>query len=237
MTIEFAASQADAARNNSVPVDAAPLHELHARGTAAEKPRAPVGGVFKRGCDVASSALLLLLLSPLLAIICGLIVVETRGSPFFLQRRGGFRGKVFLVYKFRTMTVCDDGKAVEQARQNDGRVTRIGAFLRRTSLDELPQLFNVLKGDMSLIGPRPHAVAHDRRFLALDPRYRARWRARPGITGLAQVSGSRGLLETPEALQRRVDLDLHYIEHWSPLIDAWILLRTALLVLKDRHAY
>lgn len=237
MTIEFAARQADGARRVSSRAEAAPLHELHARGTAIARPRAPVGGIFKRGCDIAASVLLLVLLSPLLAIICGLIVAETRGSPFFLQRRGGFRGKVFLVYKFRTMTVCDDGKAVEQARQNDSRVTRIGAFLRRTSLDELPQLFNVLKGEMSLIGPRPHAVAHDRRFLGLDPRYRARWRALPGITGLAQVSGSRGLLETPEALQRRVELDLRYIEHWSPLMDAWILLRTALLVLRDRHAY
>lgn len=214
-----------------------PLHAVHGRPSQkVERKRRPVGGAYKRLCDVAASILLIVLLSPLLAVISLLIITETRGGAFFLQRRGGFRGKVFLIYKFRTMTSCDDGRAIDQAQQGDQRVTKIGAILRRTSLDELPQLFNVLRGEMSIIGPRPHAVAHDRKFLALAPDYARRWAALPGITGLAQVCGARGLTATAEAVERRVRFDLKYVDGWSPLLDAWIAVKTA-FVLFDKNAF
>lgn len=217
-----------------------PIHALHARAEPKSEPAArhrAVGGVYKRICDFVLSLTLAIALTPVLALIAFAICFETRGSPFFLQRRGGFRGKVFLVYKFRTMTSCDDGRAIDQAQQGDQRVTRVGAFLRKTSLDELPQLFNVLRGEMSLIGPRPHAVAHDRKFLEIDPDYRRRWLALPGVTGLAQVCGARGLTDTPEAVKRRIALDLKYVERWSPLLDAWILIKTPFLVFSDKNAF
>ncbi|MGE3143018.1 MAG: sugar transferase [Hyphomonadaceae bacterium] len=191
----------------------------------------------KRAFDIVVSAAALLALSPLLLIVTVAVLMDGRGPAFFLQRRGGFVGRPFLIYKFRTMTTMDDGKAISQAVRDDPRVTRLGALLRKLSIDELPQLYNVLKGDMSIVGPRPHAVAHDREFMAVAPRYRSRRRARPGITGLAQVSGSRGLTADAASVEARVALDLRYIETWSPLLDVWIIVRTALLMFYDKRAH
>jgi lipopolysaccharide/colanic/teichoic acid biosynthesis glycosyltransferase len=139
--------------------------------------------------------------------------------------------------KFRTMHVLEDGPLLAQARRNDPRVTRVGAFLRRTSLDELPQLWNVLKGDMSLVGPRPHALAHDQYYGSLLSRYPLRQRMKPGITGLAQIGGWRGETATLEAMAGRVEADIHYVDHWSFWGDLKILLRTASIVFFDRSAY
>jgi putative colanic acid biosynthesis UDP-glucose lipid carrier transferase len=165
------------------------------------------------------------------------IKLDSRGPVLFRQNRVGFNGNIFQVLKFRTMTHAPepDGE-LPQARRNDSRVTRIGKILRRTSLDELPQLVNVLRGDMSLVGPRPHAVPHDEYFAARINGYLGRHRMQPGITGWAQVNGLRGETETLGKMQRRVDHDLAYIEDWSLLLDLRIILRT-LLCLVDRNAY
>ena len=140
-------------------------------------------------------------------------------------------------HKFRTMRVCEDGHTVAQAQRNDPRVTRFGSFLRRTSLDELPQLFNVLSGTMSLVGPRPHAVSHNEEYRKVIAGYMLRHKVRPGITGWAQVNGYRGETETVEKMQRRVEYDLDYLRNWSLRLDLNILVRTALLVWRDRNAY
>ncbi|HEX4892386.1 MAG TPA: sugar transferase, partial [Hyphomicrobiaceae bacterium] len=142
------------------------------------------------------------------------------------QRRRGYNQYEFRIVKFRTMTTLDDGDIVRQARRNDPRITRVGAFLRRYNLDELPQLWNVLKGEMSIVGPRPHAVAHDREFERRIMRYPRRLNVKPGITGWAQVHGYRGETDTEEKLQRRVEYDLHYIDHWSIWLDLYIVALT-----------
>lgn len=206
-------------------------------GRAKKVIRRPVGGAIKRGFDIAVSLVGLLLLSPLLTIVAIAIALESRGPVFFLQRRGGLFGRTFLIYKFRTMSVVDDGKTIEQAQRDDPRLTRLGATLRALSIDELPQLFNVFRGEMSLVGPRPHATAHDKKFLEIDPLYRHRWRARPGITGIAQVSGSRGLTADAASVKRRVELDLKYVRKWSIWLDVWILIRTVFLVVHDPRAH
>lgn len=197
----------------------------------------PIGGFAKRAFDIGLSALLLIALAPLFALIAVLIGMESRGPILFGQQRGGFGGKTFKIFKFRTMTVLEQGAEVRQATRNDDRITRVGAFLRRTSLDEIPQLLNVLLGQMSLVGPRPHAVAHDRQFALVDPRYSQRQVARPGITGLAQVSGCRGPTETDDAVRARTSFDLRYIWSWSMGGDIKILWLTARLVLKDDKAF
>lgn len=199
--------------------------------------RKVVGGAFKRGFDLLAASLGLILLAPLLLAIAILVRLDSRGPSLFVQRRGGLHGRPFLCVKFRTMTSQDDGRAIEQAQPGDGRVTKLGAFLRKTSLDELPQLLNVLRGDMSLVGPRPHALAHDRLFATIDGRYRLRGHARPGITGLAQVRGQRGPTQTEDAVRARLEHDLAYVGGWSPLLDLWILIRTALLVVHDPRAF
>ncbi len=221
-------------------VEVPPLRAVHARRTADQKSderRQPVGGMVKRAFDILLSGLAILMLAPLLATIALAIVLQSRGPALFLQRRGGYRGRVFLVYKFRTMTVTDDGDTIDQAKRGDSRVTWLGAILRKASLDELPQLFNVFLGDMSIVGPRPHALAHDKKFLAWVPEYRRRTVARPGITGLAQVSGSRGLVNTKEDLAERVRHDIDYTTRWSLWLDIWIIARTALLVVHDPKAH
>jgi putative colanic acid biosysnthesis UDP-glucose lipid carrier transferase len=225
-----------AVESASMAVNAPPLREIYpARGRA--RRRTPVGGALKRACDfVGALVLLALLWIPLVAIAIA-IRLGSKGPALFRQRRGGYGGRPFLIFKFRTMTVEDDGKQVDQATPEDPRVTRLGAFLRKTSLDELPQLLNVLAGEMSLVGPRPHAVAHDRIFMEVDQTYRRRWRARPGITGLAQINGSRGPTTGPEDIRRRISFDVRYVEHWNIFLDAWILIRTALLLLFDRKAF
>jgi putative colanic acid biosynthesis UDP-glucose lipid carrier transferase len=198
----------------------------------------PVGGSLKRLFDICAAAGALVVFAPLLLLIGLAVRLESPGVAIFKQERGGFGGRNFRIWKFRTMTVTEDGAAVVQAKSNDARVTRLGRFLRKTSLDEFPQLVNVLIGDMSLIGPRPHALVHDIHFADVDPRYPLRTRARPGITGLAQVSGYRGPTETPEKIRARTEWDLRYVQNWSLAQDMNILFRTVGLVLRrDPHAF
>lgn len=187
--------------------------------------------VTKRLFDVGCSVVGLIFLAPLLITIAILIKATSRGPVLFAQRRTGLGGKTFVIYKFRTMTTLENGDDVVQACRNDCRITRIGSFLRRSSLDELPQLWNVLIGDMSIVGPRPHAVAHDHYYGALLPDYRDRFRAKPGITGLAQCNGARGPTETLDKMSRRIRLDLAYIERWSLAMEARILVKTAKVII------
>lgn len=195
----------------------------------------PVGGLSKRVFDVVVSASALILFLPLLLLIALIVKLESRGPAIFKQERGGFRGKTFRIWKFRTMTVMEN-RGVLQARTKDVRFTRLGGFLRRSSLDELPQLVNVLLGDMSIIGPRPHALEHDVLFEKVDPRYPLRFDARPGVTGLAQVNGSRGPTETEEKIQLRTGFDVEYVQAWSWRRDIEIFLRTIKVLLKaDAH--
>jgi putative colanic acid biosynthesis UDP-glucose lipid carrier transferase len=215
-------------------IDPPSLHERHGRAKSSHSGK--VGGVSKRIFDIFASGGALLVLSPVLAGIWLVVRVDSPGPGLFRQRRGGYQGRPFYILKYRTMKTCED-KTISQAKRTDDRTTRLGRFLRRTSIDELPQLLNVFFGDMSLIGPRPHALAHDRQFSTLDRRYMGRHRARPGITGLAQVSGSRGLTDTPEKIQQRTELDLRYVSNWSWGMDVEILLRTVLVLIRDRDVY
>ena len=155
----------------------------------------------------------------------------------FKQRRYGLDGRRIVVYKFRSMSVLDDGDVVRQATKNDARVTRFGAFLRRTSLDELPQFINVLQGRMSVVGPRPHAVAHNEMYRKLIRGYMIRHKVRPGISGLAQVNGYRGETETVDKMKARIEYDLMYLRNWSLLLDLQIILKTVLVVLGKQNAY
>jgi len=176
-----------------------------------------------RAKDVVIASILLLLLSPILLLIALLIKLETPGPSIFRQTRGGRFHQPFVVLKFRTMTVMEDSDDVRQVRKNDPRVTVVGRFLRRTCLDELPQLVNVIRGDMALVGPRPHALSHDRQFMRVIPEYRRRFAVRPGMTGLAQVTGLRGEISAPDKLSQRLVADLTYVEERSLLLDLKIL--------------
>jgi putative colanic acid biosynthesis UDP-glucose lipid carrier transferase len=175
----------------------------------------------------------LLLVWPAMLAIAAAIKLGSPGPVLFKQRRYGLDGEQIAVYKFRTMTVCEDGDRIVQAQENDQRVTPLGAFLRRTSLDELPQLFNVIAGSMSVVGPRPHAVAHNEMYRRLIDGYKVK----PGITGWAQVNGLRGETETLEKMKQRVEHDLDYLKHWSISLDLWILVRTVGVVLYGRNAH
>jgi Undecaprenyl-phosphate glucose phosphotransferase len=190
----------------------------------------------KRVLDFAASVTLLVLLAPLFALIATAIKLDSRGPVLFRQRRRGCGWSVFNVWKFRTMHVQDDGAHILQATRNDPRVTRIGRFLRRTSLDELPQLFNVVAGDMSLVGPRPHAVAHDEHYGKLIDGYTMRHRVKPGITGWAQVNGLRGPTPDPQLMSERIRYDLDYIENWSFWFDLEVLLLTLIYGFSHRNA-
>jgi Undecaprenyl-phosphate glucose phosphotransferase len=195
-------------------------------------------GVVKRIEDLVLSSLLIVAISPILLLVALAIKLDSKGPVIFRQRRHGFNNQVFEVYKFRSMTVLDSASAdVVQATRNDRRVTRIGKFLRRSSLDELPQLFNVLFGHMSIVGPRPHAVQHNIEFGSMISEYYARHNVKPGITGWAQVNGLRGETDTVDKMHRRVEFDLHYIEHWSILLDLKILVMTAFAVWFHDNAY
>jgi putative colanic acid biosynthesis UDP-glucose lipid carrier transferase len=202
-----------------------------------ESPLHGVRAIAKRATDVLFASTMLLLASPLMVAIAIAIKLTSNGRVLFKQDRYGLDGERIVVYKFRTMHVCENGDHVPQATRNDARVTRVGRFLRRTSLDELPQLINVLQGRMSLVGPRPHAVAHNEEYRKLISGYMVRHKVTPGITGLAQVSGCRGETSTLEDMKRRVDYDLEYLRHWCWLLDIKILLRTIVLVFRDKHAY
>lgn len=191
----------------------------------------------KRAFDITGALLALLLFLPLLLSIAVLVRFESRGPALFRQRRTGLEGKIFTVFKFRTMTVAEDGETVRQATRGDARVTALGAILRKFSLDELPQLLNVLRGDMSLIGPRPHAVAHDELWGSLAPGYALRFRARPGLTGHAAVLGFRGEVRALQAIVDRVEADNAYIDNWTFGLDLKIALQTIPLVFADTRAY
>jgi len=194
-------------------------------------------GALKRVTDIVFATLLLILAAPVMVLIAIAIKLDSPGRVLFKQDRYGLDGERIVVYKFRTMRVCENGGVVVQAKRNDARVTRIGRFLRRTSLDELPQLLNVLQGRMSLVGPRPHAVAHNEQYRNLIAGYMVRHKVTPGITGLAQVSGCRGETSTVDEMRRRVQYDLEYLRHWCWLLDIKIMLRTLVLVFRDKRAY
>jgi len=191
----------------------------------------------KRVFDILVALWALLLFLPLLAVVMVAIQVESPGPAIFRQRRTGYRGKVFTILKFRTMTVAEDSGEIRQATKNDTRVTAVGSLLRKLSIDELPQLWNVLRGDMSIVGPRPHALAHDEYYGAMIPTYAARFRAKPGLTGYAQVNGFRGEISDMRCMSDRVAADNSYIEEWSLALDVAILLKTVPLVFRDPNAY
>ncbi len=202
-----------------------------------ETPFTGTNDMVKRLSDVALSVLILVLISPLLVLIAIGVKLSSPGPVIFKQRRNGLDGEEITVYKFRSMTAQDDGDTVPQATRHDPRVTRFGAFLRRTSLDELPQFFNVLQGHMSIVGPRPHAVAHNELYRELIKAYMVRHKVKPGITGWAQVNGLRGETDTIEKMRARVEFDLEYLRNWSLGLDLQIIARTVRLLLFDRHAY
>jgi putative colanic acid biosynthesis UDP-glucose lipid carrier transferase len=194
-------------------------------------------GVAKRVTDVGFSALILLLLLPLLVLIAIVVKLSSAGPIIFKQRRYGLDGREIAVYKFRTMRVTEDGAQIRQASKTDSRITRVGGVLRRSSMDELPQLINVLQGRMSLVGPRPHAVAHNEEYRKLIKGYMVRHKVLPGITGLAQVNGCRGETSKLEEMEARVNYDLDYLRHWSPMLDIKIILLTVVKVFRDDKAY
>jgi undecaprenyl-phosphate galactose phosphotransferase/putative colanic acid biosynthesis UDP-glucose lipid carrier transferase len=191
----------------------------------------------KRTSDVVMTSLALIFFLPVIALAAIAIKLDSPGPVIFRQTRKGFNGKHFVILKLRTMTVQEDGPNIVQARRDDSRVTVIGRLLRSTSIDELPQLWNVLRGDMSLIGPRPHALAHDNQFEALLSDYAFRHHVKPGITGWAQCKGVRGATPTIEHIAERVKLDLWYIDNWSLWLDFLIVIRTIFEVLRTRNAY
>jgi putative colanic acid biosynthesis UDP-glucose lipid carrier transferase len=202
-----------------------------------DSPLQGMNGFWKRAFDVLLASIALLLTLPVLFAIALAIKVSSPGAALFKQRRYGLNGEEILVYKFRTMTSCEDGAVVVQATKDDSRITPLGAFLRRTSLDELPQILNVLEGKMSFVGPRPHAVAHNEEYRKLINGYMIRHKVRPGITGWAQVNGLRGETSTVDQMHRRVLYDLDYLKNWSLWLDLKIIAKTALTVVHDRNAY
>jgi putative colanic acid biosysnthesis UDP-glucose lipid carrier transferase len=202
-----------------------------------ESPFVGINGMIKRIMDVVFSFLILLLIAPLILLIVIGVKNSSPGPVLFKQRRYGLDGKKIVVYKFRTMTVMDDGGQVKQAIQNDPRITRFGGFLRKTSLDELPQFINVLQGSMSVVGPRPHAVCHNEMYRSLIKGYMMRHKVKPGITGWAQVNGCRGETDTLEKMQARVDYDLDYLRNWSIFLDLLIIIKTIGLVINEKNAY
>lgn len=212
----------------SLPLAEANGHALPARHVYA---------LAKRLIDIALAGAGLALSLPLLLVLAVWIKLDSRGPALFRQTRLGRFGTPFVILKLRTMSCAENGATVVQARRQDPRVTRIGRFLRSASLDELPQLINVLMGDMSLVGPRPHAVAHDRHYAPLIPDYDRRQSVKPGLTGLAQVNGQRGETASLAAMATRVAFDLAYVRDASLALDLAILLRTPLAILKARNAY
>lgn len=205
----------------------------------AETPFYGVDGLFKRIFDVVVASIILVLISPLMLVLAILVKLSSPGPILFRQKRYGLNGQEITVIKFRSMYVGDDEKAreIQQATRDDPRVTPIGRFLRRTSLDELPQFFNVLKGDMSICGPRPHSVAHNEMYRKAIKRYMVRHKVKPGVTGWAQVHGLRGEITDPKLMEERIRYDLEYIRNWSPLLDIKIILMTIWVVLRGDNAY
>jgi putative colanic acid biosynthesis UDP-glucose lipid carrier transferase len=194
-------------------------------------------GLHKRAMDIVLAGIALLMIWPLLAVIAVGVKLSSKGPILFKQHRYGLNGEEIEVYKFRSMTVCENGAEVKQATRVDKRITPFGKFLRTTSLDELPQIINVLEGKMSLVGPRPHAVAHNEQYRKLINGYMFRHKVRPGITGWAQVNGLRGETETIDKMSKRVEFDLDYMRHWSLWMDIKIIFKTVRLVFGDSKAY
>ena len=191
----------------------------------------------KRAFDLLFASTALLLLTPLLILTAVLIKLDSGGPVFFLQRRFGFNQMQFQIIKFRSMRICEDGPDVRQATKDDPRVTRVGRWLRRYNMDEVPQLLNVIKGEMSLVGPRPHALSHDREFEQRISTYACRHNVKPGITGWAQIPGLRGETDTDDKMRARVEHDLYYIDNWSVWLDLQILVRTVISRASYRNAY
>ncbi|WP_432382717.1 undecaprenyl-phosphate glucose phosphotransferase [Duganella sp. P38] len=202
-----------------------------------ESPFTGINALIKRASDLVLGALAVICLLPVMIPVALAVKLSSPGPIIFKQRRYGLNGEEIYVYKFRSMTVTENGDKVVQATKNDQRVTRVGGFLRRSSLDELPQFFNVLQGRMSVVGPRPHAVAHNEQYRKLIKGYMLRHKVKPGITGWAQVHGLRGETETLEKMEARVHYDLEYLRNWSLWLDLWIIARTVLVVLKRENAH
>ncbi|MDA9405943.1 undecaprenyl-phosphate glucose phosphotransferase [Bradyrhizobium sp. CCBAU 45384] len=217
-------------------------YPLHSAGNTwtAELRRAPLSWnerALKRTLDLAGASLALIVFAPVMLVTAILIKLTSPGPVFFRQTRNGFNGRAFKIFKFRTMRVLEDGPTVVQARKNDPRVTGIGKWLRKTSIDELPQLLNVLKGEMSLVGPRPHAAAHNSEYEQIIGNYAFRHHVKPGITGWAQVNGYRGETHTLELMQKRVEYDLWYINNWSVWLDLRIIVGTVMVTFAKPTAY
>jgi len=193
-------------------------------------------GLVKRAADIVLSLLILALIAPLLLVLAIVVKLSSPGPVIFRQRRYGLAGDEIVVYKFRTMNVMEDGEVIKQTTADDPRLTPLGAFMRRTSLDELPQFVNVLQGRMSIVGPRPHAVAHNEMYRKLINGYMLRHKVKPGITGWAQVNGLRGETRTVERMKARIDYDLDYLRNWSLRLDLFIIAKTVWVVLRGRHA-
>ena len=202
-----------------------------------ETPISGIDGVLKRGFDIVVGAACLAILALPMAACALAVKLSSAGPIFFRQKRYGVDGDEIRVWKFRSMRVCEDGAQVKQASKTDDRITAVGRILRKTSLDELPQLFNVIDGSMSLVGPRPHASAHNEQYRSLIDGYMLRHKVKPGITGLAQVNGWRGETETLDKMEKRIEFDHRYIREWSLWLDVKILFQTALVVFKQQNAY
>ena len=202
-----------------------------------ETPFTGTNELVKRISDVVMGAIILVLISPLLLAVAIGVKLSSPGPAIFRQKRNGLQGEEIVVYKFRSMRAMDNGPVVKQATKDDPRITRFGAFIRRTSLDELPQFINVLQGRMSIVGPRPHAVAHNEQYRQMIKAYMVRHKVKPGITGWAQVNGHRGETDTVEKMQARVEYDLEYLRNWSLGLDLQIIARTVKLVFFDHNAY
>lgn len=202
-----------------------------------ESPLCGLSYLYKRVEDIIGASLILSVIALPMLIISLLIKLDSSGPILFKQKRYGLSGKAITVWKFRSMTVAEDGDRVDQAIKNDPRVTKLGAFLRKTSLDELPQFINVLQGEMSIVGPRPHAVAHNEQYRSLVDFYMLRHKVKPGITGWAQINGWRGETDTLDKMKKRVEFDLHYIRNWSVSFDIKIVCLTMIKGFINRNAY
>ena len=202
-----------------------------------ETPFSGLNGALKHLSDILFSAFILVLISPILLIIALAVKLTSSGPVLFVQKRYGLDGEEIIVYKFRSMTVCEDGDDIKQATRNDVRITKLGAILRKYSLDELPQFINVLQGRMSIVGPRPHAVAHNEMYRGMIKGYMMRHKVKPGITGWAQVNGCRGETDKVEKMQKRIEYDLDYLRNWSIGLDALIILKTIVTVFQTDDTY
>ena len=195
-----------------------------------ETPFTGANGIIKRATDIFFASIILLLISPLMLFVAIGVKLSSPGPIIYKQMRYGLNGEEILVYKFRSMATCENGDQLAQATKNDPRITKFGSFIRKTSLDEIPQFINVLHGRMSIVGPRPHAVAHNEMYRKLIKGYMIRHKVKPGITGWAQVNGLRGETEALEKMQARIDYDLEYLRNWSPRLDIFIILKTVWVV-------